>query len=139
MRKFLLRSLFFFVLALLAVLGIFWWLNSDTALPDISEQARTLLEAAPEANEVSNDVKTKVTTETFAIPEGAIKLSTLTLGETQKKALQSTGINVETFVVTETMISCGVGKLGEARALEIFTGATPSLIEIGKLLPCLSK
>jgi hypothetical protein len=139
MRKFLLLSVLFLAGALVAAVLIFWWLNNTTVLLSVSEQVKSFIDTAPTPNEVSSEVKTTIKSEDFAIPVGGIKLSTLALGESQKKALQTAGINIDTFVITETMISCGVGKLGEARASEIFAGATPSLLEIGKLLPCLRK
>ncbi len=139
MKKFLLLSVLFLVGALVAAVLIFWWLNNTTVLPGVSKQVKSFIDSAPEASEMSTDLKEKVTSETFAIPEGGIKLSSLTLGDNQKKALETAGINIDTFVVTESMIACSVAKLGDTRATEIFAGATPSLLEIGKLLPCLSR
>ncbi len=139
MKKFLLLSVLFLASALVAAVLIFWWLNNTTVLPGVSKQVKSFIDSAPTPSDVSSEVTTTIKSETFDIPPGGIKLSTLALGDNQKKALETAGINIDTFVVTESMIACSVAKLGDTRATEIFAGATPSLLEIGKLLPCLSR
>jgi hypothetical protein len=138
MRTFILRSVVFFVFALVTSILVFFWLHNPTVLPALSDQAQTFIESALPNEEGSTDTGPVSGTEVFSVPEGGVKLSTLNLGENQIKALEAAGIDVETFVITQPMISCGVGKLGDSRAAEIFAGDTPSLIETTKLLPCLN-
>jgi hypothetical protein len=61
----------------------------------------------------------------------------LSLGSAQKKALEAAGINTETFVITKAMLECAETKIGSDSLVAFTSGATPSIIEIGKLLPCL--
>ena len=139
MRTFLLRSGFFLILSLLITIGVFFWLNSTTVLPALTEQVQTFKGIQSPAQSTKTEQSPTVSNKSFTVPDGGVKLSTLSLGDSQKKVLETAGINTETFVITEAMITCGVGKLGEARANEIFAGATPSLIETGTLLPCLGR
>lgn len=139
MSPFLIRSALFLVLALLITIGVFFWLNSATVLPTITEQVQTFRGVEPTKDIAESSESAAATSESFSIPSEGIKLSSLALGDSQRKALEAAGINIETFIITEAVISCGVGKLGDARATEIFGGATPTIIETGKLLPCLSR
>ena len=137
MRTFLIRSTLLLACALLITIGIFLWLNSATVLPAISQQVETFTQSASSTSGENTNPEDSTLMKSLDVPHEGIKLSSLALGDSQKEALESVGINVEAFVITETMISCGVGKLGDGRATEIFAGATPTLIEIGTLLPCL--
>lgn len=137
MRNFLIRSALLLLLALLVTVAVFFWLHKTTVLPAITEQVHIIGNGTPTNDEEIKNTDTTPTFEKFNIPAEGIKISTLSLGEQQIKALETAGINVQTFVLTEAMIVCGVGKLGDARAAEIFAGDAPSLIETGKLLTCL--
>lgn len=133
MNAFIQRSLFVFLVVLAVVVIVFLSLHRPLTFLTLIEQAKTFIEPAP----VQEEGKKTVATNTFNFPKDGFKLSTLTLNDGQRKALETARINVETFVITQAMITCAVSKLGEARANEIFTGTTPTLIETGTLLPCL--
>lgn len=139
MKNLLFRFAIFAILTLFVAAGIFWWSNDSPVFPQVFEQAKSLIDSSPETSDDEGNVITTFKSEIFTIPEGGIKLSSLALGESQKKALETAGINIETFVVTETMLACSVEKLGDARSSKIFAGDSPSLLEIGKLLPCLRR
>lgn len=137
MRTFLIRSALFLGLSILVTLGIFLWLNSANVLPAITEQVQTFRGVQPIKESSTAEVDLSGTNTAFDVPQGGIPLSSLTLGENQKKALETAGIDTNTFMITEAMISCGVEKLGNDRANEIFKGGTPTLVETGKLATCL--
>lgn len=137
MRIFLIRSALFLGLSILVTIGIFLWLNSATVLPAITEQVQTFRGASPTKESSTPEIDPSGTNTAFDVPQGGIPLSSLTLGENQKKALETAGIDTNTFVITEAMISCGVEKLGNDRANEIFDGGSPTIFETGKLATCL--
>ena len=137
MKTFLIRSVLFLGLSLLVTIGIFLWLNSATVLPAITEQVQTFRGVSPTKEDGTPEGNSPDTNKAFTVPQDGISLSSLTLGENQKKALETAGIDTNTFVITEAMISCGVEKLGNERANEIFNGGSPTIIETGKLATCL--
>ena len=71
---------------------------------------------------------------TVATNKKPIALKDLPLTDAQKKMAETFGINVETFVISPTMITCAEGKLGEARMQEIIAGGTPSFTESMSLM-----
>lgn len=64
------------------------------------------------------------------LPKGA-------LTEEQRSLAESLGIDVDSFVITETMIRCVEEKLGTERLDEIMAGASPSPLEAMRMLPCI--
>jgi hypothetical protein len=139
MRTFLIRSILFFFFAVLTSVLVFFWLHNPAVLPAISEQATSFVVGDSRTDAPNETTEAEAGIQPLNIPKEDIKLSSLTLQDSQRKALETAGINVESFVITKAMIECGVEKLGERRASEIFAGDTPSLIETGKLVPCLTQ
>ena len=66
-----------------------------------------------------------------------IPLSSIPLTDSQKKAAETFGIDVDTFVITPAMISCAEVKLGKDRVDAIIAGASPSMTESLSLMACL--
>lgn len=56
--------------------------------------------------------------------------------EGQIKLMKALGLDPATVTITPAMIVCAETSLGPARVEEIKNGATPSLIEGGKLVAC---
>ena len=137
MSTFLIRFALFLVLTLLITITVFFWLNSTLVLPAITNQVQTFIGTEPAKEMSTPEGDSPGISKTFAVPEGGIPVSSLTLGENQKKALETAGIDTKTFTITKGMISCGVEKLGDNRAKEIFKGSSPTIIETGKLATCL--
>lgn len=121
MKTFLIRSFIFFLAAIAITIALFFFVGSyQTKEAAVSDVAM---------------VKEKLQAK---IPEEGIQLSSLSLNDSQKKALEAVQINTETFVLTEAMIICAGGKVGDERISEIVGGSAPSILEISKLIPCLS-
>lgn len=136
MKKFIIWSSTFFLIAGAVTIGLFFFVGSYGA---------TSISIPPSVDEVTStavikaDEKTSEATEAVAdlVPEGGIPLSTLPLSESHKKALSAAKIDVDTFVLTEGMIVCAGGKIGSERIAEIIEGSAPSVLEMAKLIPCL--
>ncbi len=139
MRTFLLRSLTFFAFAIVTSILVFFWLHNPTVLPAASEQVKSLVTGEPQASNSEENADVDSAVQPYTVPDEGIKLSSLSLEDGQRRALEAAGIDVETFVITKPMISCGVEKLGERRIGEIVTGGAPTLIETTKLVPCLTR
>lgn len=70
-------------------------------------------------------------------PSGeATTITTSSLTEGQKKMLNALGIDAESINVTPAMIACAESSLGAERVEAIKNGATPSILEGGKLVGC---
>ena len=68
--------------------------------------------------------------------EGATTINSSNMTEGQRKFISALGLDPNNVTVTAEMIACAEEKLGAARVEEIKNGATPSLIEGGKLVVC---
>ncbi|MEY2665724.1 MAG: hypothetical protein RLZZ480_829 [Candidatus Parcubacteria bacterium] len=136
MKSFLIRSALFFLFAALVSVGLFVLVS----LYGTSSKA-TLESVKDTATSATDTVKTNkdsvAETLSSKIPEKGIPLSSLPLSETQKKALAAAQIDVASFVITKTMLTCGAEKLGEERIQAIIGGEAPTLLETTKLIPCL--
>ncbi len=58
------------------------------------------------------------------------------LTDSQRKMLESFGLNPDTIVITPAIISCAEAKVGKDRMAEIQNGATPSFLEGTSLVAC---
>ncbi len=124
MKKFLIISVSLLIGAIIATVATFLYVTKE--LPESSQESTSV-------------------TETEAVPaaphetvEDGVPLRDLPLSDGQKSALDTVGIDVDTFVITPAMQACAADKLGAARMEEIIAGAAPSFFETTKLLPCLS-
>lgn len=115
-----------------ATVGVFYLINMnslDTNLLSDLATKENVEEAAAKAKQIQETVAT--------VPDKGIPLSTLKLSETQKSTLQKVGIDTQSFVITKDMVACSAEKLGAERTQALITGASPTLIEITTLTPCL--
>ena len=162
MRKFLIVSTSLLVLALIAVLLVFVWLNialSDqvkpagesveveevTEMPKIEESA--LLDEGEYTNSITgsstNNLPLVESDQTNSapsfVPSEGIPLSDIPLSDVQKTTLGAAGVDADTFVITPQMEACARAKIGGERIVEIAAGESPSIFEITKLIPCLGE
>lgn len=148
MKKFLFVTCMLFVLALMAVAGVYWYISvylsttvSLPALPEALTPARTettRTESETETMAAEEGSETDVTTAPrFMIPAAGIPLSSLPLTDAQKNAITAVGIEVETFTLTQSMLECGSEKIGIDRIEAMVGGGAPTFLEVTKLLPCL--
>jgi hypothetical protein len=132
MKSFIVNSVIFFVLGAVATVGVFYLINKNSLgtnlFSDLTTK-ETVEEAAAKAKQIQEAVAT--------VPDKGIPLSTLKLNETQKTTLQKVGIDTQSFIITKDMVACSVEKLGAERTQALIEGASPSLIEITTLTPCL--
>ena len=132
MKSFIVNSIIFFTLGAVATVGVFYLINMnslDTNLLSDLATKENVEEAAAKAKQIQETVAT--------VPDKGIPLSTLKLSETQKSTLQKVGIDTQSFVITKDMVACSAEKLGAERTQALITGASPTLIEITTLTPCL--
>jgi hypothetical protein len=132
MKSFIVNSIIFFVLGAVATVGVFFLINKsslDTSILSDLTTKESVEEATAKAKQIQETIAT--------VPDKGIPLSTLKLNETQKSTLQKVGIDTQSFVITKDMVACSAEKLGAERTQALITGASPSLIEITTLTPCL--
>lgn len=138
MKTFIIRSVLFFVISAVVTIGVFWFVS--TLVPSKETVTKTIEEAATSIPEkAGEEVKKTADAVVDKIPEEGVPLSKVPLSDEQKKALAAVQIDVNTFVVTKSMILCGEEKLGKERMDQIIGGNAPGLIEITRLIPCLTK
>jgi hypothetical protein len=101
MRTFLLRSVVFFAFAILTSILVFFWLHNPTVLPAASVQVKSFVTGESQTTNTDETSKAKENIQPYIVPEEGIKLSSLTLEDGQRTALEAAGINVETFVITK--------------------------------------
>ena len=83
-------------------------------------------------------IKESISSTTVNIPEAGIPLRDLQVEAAQKKALEAVGIDPATFVISKEMLVCAEETLGAERVSAFVGGESPTIIEMGKLLPCLN-
>jgi len=91
------------------------------------------------ANDMTQTVEVGNNTELNNIKVEAIKSDNPLLNDKQEKLLKDIGIDpatIPTEITPETQ-ACLIGKVGESRAQEIISGATPTTFEILKASTCL--
>lgn len=136
MKRFIIVALLMLLTALITTVVVWYVLvgklqtQNDMFLPENS--APTVPENSPQEIQVAEEEPTAQNEE-----EGGIYLRDLPLTPSQRSMLETAGIDVETFVITEAMIACAKEKLGEARFNEIIAGAAPSFLEGTSLLSCI--
>ncbi|MEN9920125.1 MAG: hypothetical protein RL538_18 [Candidatus Parcubacteria bacterium] len=140
MKTFILRSVFFFVLAGIVTVGVYLYVTKNLSTSAGTPSAEVVKESLKDAVvETKSETETAVSDLVEKVPKEGIPLSSLPLTDSHKKALSAVNIDVETFVLTPEMITCGGEKLGATRIEEIIAGAAPSVLEITKLIPCLTR
>lgn len=63
-------------------------------------------------------------------------VNTSSLSDSQRRMIESFGIDPDSITITPEMIACAEAKLGSARIEEIKNGATPSFSEGASLMAC---
>jgi hypothetical protein len=63
--------------------------------------------------------------------------NTLPINESQRKAAEAVGVDVDSIEITPAMLECAEGKLSAERIKEIVAGDSPGVLETLTLLPCL--
>jgi hypothetical protein len=81
---------------------------------------------------------TGATHDAAVVEDGGIPLMDLHFSDTQKKSIEAFGIDIDTFVITEAMITCAKGKLGSERFDALIAGATLSFGESLSLSTCIT-
>lgn len=146
-KQFLLVGSLLIALALAIVVGVFLFLQFilvPVAPDETSLRATTTdnaavpveSEAAPETPAVDSEVLPTQPEATPSSREG-IPLSDVPLSDQQKQALETFGVDVETFVLTPEMIRCAEATIGASRVADIQAGAAPAFGETLQLLQCL--
>jgi hypothetical protein len=128
MKKFLVITAIFMLVAIGATVVVFWL---------VSQQSVTPVEAVVVKSEVAEVETDAVNDETPVLSATGVSLQELSLTEAQTDALSTLGID-ETFVVTPAVLACATEKLGADRVAEITAGQAPELVESVQLLPCIS-
>ncbi len=100
-------------------LGVGWLIGS-------SPSNKSVVHDAPKAN--TGVTQQPVGTET--------KVDSSNLTEGQIKLMKALGVDPASVTITPAMVACAESSLGGARVEEIKNGATPSIIEGGKLVAC---
>jgi hypothetical protein len=110
----------------------------DGVIQDAKENVEQSIESYSQSTSTQAETKTK-TVDSSAEAKAAVNVSSNTLTDSQKKMLESFGVDTNAITVTATMIACAEAKLGKARIEEIKNGATPSMLESASLLTCYKK
>ena len=131
MKRFILSGVVFFILGVLATIAVFFAVNYFSISPNFDNNLNNPLSAT------KDKVNDSLTNGSFKIGEEGLPLKNLALGSAQKKALEAVGIDTETFIISNGMLTCAEDKLGAQRIAEFVAREAPSVIETGKLLPCL--
>lgn len=142
MKKFIITSAILLALALLMVVAVFTWLllqapSVPAVVSDIEEAGSALLDTVTESATETERVTVDQVTAVPVVPAEGIPLRTLPLSDSQRSTIESFGIEVETFVITPSMVSCVESRVGSDRFAEIIAGAEPSFLEITRMATCL--
>lgn len=142
------------ILVVLVVVGLFVYVQVVLAPPDSGSSSATTSKSVASSNTQSAGAVATNTpsptpevtvTEKSDEPQSSpvvaeqkpIPLSSLPLSDTQKKLLAGVGIDSETFVITQAMVTCANEKLGDVRMKEIIGGSAPGALEMASLMRCL--
>ncbi len=129
------------LLVVAVMLGVYVWYS----VQKLSSETQGYKDAQEKSQETSNQGGAKIE-EITIVPdsemptnEEVIEIHTADLTESQQKTLQAFGLEGDSFLITEDMITCAKDAVGEERYEEILNGAAPSPLESMKLLPCMNK
>lgn len=128
MKLFLIITSSLLVTALIISIVAYWWVMSQ--IPPVNP-------ITTETSSSSKVIEQKTgETETLLVPDEGVPLKNLPLGDAQKSALKTVGVDVNTFIITPAMQVCASDKLGVERMNQIIAGDAPSVIETTRLIPC---
>ncbi len=129
------------LLVIAILLGVYVWysvqkLNTETqGFKDAQEE---LLDSSNQQGAKIEDI-TIVPDSEMPANEEVIEIHTADLTESQQKTLQAFGLDGDSFMITEGMISCAKDAVGAERYEAILNGAAPSPLESTKMFPCMNK
>jgi len=99
--------------------------------------AHTSLDVVSDAEETENNAPVSSSeTSVGAAAEESVTIDTSALPDSQRKLLETLGMDTDSITVTPEMVACAEAKLGVARMDEIINGATPTFTEGLKLAAC---
>ncbi len=75
---------------------------------------------------------------TQVAPGEEVKVDASMMTDGQRKMLEAMGVDPNNVKITPEVIACAETRVGKERMVEIQNGATPSIIEGGKLFACYS-
>lgn len=146
MIKTIIIAVISFILGALLAGGFVWYQLIIVPLKTPVESVSNLKDAAMEVYESAGTaVKETVSSDTPTAPAGSAATPTLTepmvinietLPEAQQSVLESLGLGPE-IVITPSMQTCAVAKIGQERLDEIVAGDTPGVMESVSLTTCL--
>lgn len=73
---------------------------------------------------------------TASVPAEGMTINTSALSDTQRKMLETMGVDTENLTLTPEMVACAEAEVGSARLMEIKDGASPSMSESASLMGC---
>lgn len=73
---------------------------------------------------------------TASVPAEGMTIDTSALSDTQRKMLETMGVDTENLVLTPDMVACAEAEIGSVRLMEIKDGASPSMSESASLMGC---
>jgi hypothetical protein len=145
MKRFILLGCIGMVLALACVVvvwaylqGFFWRQQSVETTPPTVIQS-TDEPAAPTQPTATESSVGADALEAAPSEPGGLPATALSLTDEQAEAVADLGLDVEQIVISEALIGCVRERLGESRYQAVLAGDTPTLVETGKLLPCLGR
>ncbi|MFM2381511.1 MAG: hypothetical protein RLZZ76_278 [Candidatus Parcubacteria bacterium] len=118
------------------VLGIVFILGFVLGKMNVATPADTMIESAKESYTEMTTKTPQESGQTKTTQGTGATVSADALTESQKKMLESFGVDTNAITVTTAMIACAEAKLGAARVEEIKNGATPSMLEGASLIAC---
>ncbi len=138
MRRFIITGVLFFIFGIVATVLVFFAVNAYLVPAEVGNTKDNIGAKIQESiSDVWNKFDTTVATSTLKIPDEGLPLSNFSLEGAQKKALETAGINTETFVITKDMLVCAEKAVGADRVAAFVSGETPTVLEMGKMSPCL--
>ncbi len=138
MKRFIITGVLFFVLGAIATLLVFFTINAYLLPDGVVSMKDTLGKKIEKSIDAALDRRgTSLATSTFKIPDEGLPLNTFSIEGAQKKALETAGIDAGSFVITKEMLVCAEREVGTGRVAAFAAGESPTIIEIGKMSPCL--
>ena len=131
-------GLLFLAFALVATVAVFLIIRNYSLPTDVTKLKEDIGAKVQESLTEGTGVDVAATSTAAAITDAGIPLKDLSLEGAQQKALEVAGIDTNTFVISKEMVVCAETKLGSERIAAFIAGETPSVLEVGKLIPCLS-
>lgn len=143
MRGFFFFLASFFLGAVAAATGAFWYVQSALTVPVAERTSAPVASSSALAATTSSATgalppTTTATGSAAKTDHSPVPVSEIELTDEQRALAESLGIDTETFVIRPAMITCARERLGPERFEAIASGAQPGPLETARLVPCLS-